>query len=59
VGVGHSDTASESVADALEAAVTDAASVLEVVRFRLGPTAGEHATRGRAACVVFSPVPVP
>ena len=58
VGVGHSDTASESVADALEAAVTDAASVLEVVRFRLGPTAGEHATRGRAACVVFSPVPV-
>jgi fatty acid-binding protein DegV len=59
VGVGHSDTASESVADALEAAVAEAASVIEVVRFRLGPTAGEHATRGRAACVVFSPPTTP
>ncbi len=39
IGVGHADHGSRPVADALEAALGEAANVLEVVRFRMGASA--------------------
>lgn len=52
VGVGHSDRNSGLIADALEAAVSEAANVLEVVRFRIGPSMGALTGPGAVGCVM-------
>ena len=53
VAVGHSDAATEAWADALEAAVGEAASVLDVVRYRVGPSVGAYTGPGTAGCFMF------
>jgi fatty acid-binding protein DegV len=53
VAVGHSDAATEPLADALEEAVGEAADVLEVVRFRVGYGAGPLTGPGTIGCYVF------
>lgn len=53
VGVGHSDAASAPLGDALEVAIGEAANVLEVVRYRVGPSVGAHTGPGSAGCVMF------
>jgi DegV family protein with EDD domain len=53
VAVGHSDAATEPLADAIEAAVGEAASVTEVVRYRVGPSVGAHTGPGTAGCFMF------
>lgn len=52
VAIGHSDAASAPLADALEGAVEAAASVLEVVRFRIGPSMGALTGPGVISCVM-------
>lgn len=52
VGVGHSDRHSGVIADALEAAVGEAANVIEVVRFRIGPSMGALTGPGAVGCVM-------
>jgi fatty acid-binding protein DegV len=52
VGIGHSSHESLSIADALEAAVAEAANVLEVVRFRIGPSMGTLTGPGAVGCVI-------
>lgn len=53
VAVGHSDAASAPLADALEAGIGPAANVLEVVRYRIGPSMGIHTGRGSVCCFMF------
>ncbi len=53
VAVGHSDAATEPLADALEAAVSESARVLEVVRYRVGPSVGAHTGPGTVGCFMF------
>lgn len=53
VGVGHSNTASESIAEALHAAVSESANVLEVVRFRIGASVGAFSGPGGVGCFMF------
>jgi fatty acid-binding protein DegV len=53
LAVGHSDASSAVVADALEAAVGEAASVIEVVRYRIGPSVGALSGPGTAGCFMF------
>ncbi len=57
VAVGHSDHDSAPMADALEGAVEAAATVNEVVRFRIGPSMGALTGPGVVSCVMW-PVPV-
>lgn len=52
VGIGHSDDASKALADALEGWVEAAASVVEVVRFRIGPSMGALTGPGAIGCVM-------
>ena len=51
--VGHSDAATEVIADALEAAIGEAASVVDVVRYRVGPSVGAHTGPGTVGCFMF------
>ena len=53
VGVGHSDAASLPLAEALAAALGEAAIVHDVVRYRIGPAVGAHMGPGSVACVTF------
>ena len=53
VGVGHSDVQTAVLADALEAAVAEAANVADVVRYRVGPSLGTQTGPGTAGCFVF------
>lgn len=53
VAVGHSDSSSAPLADALEAAISETASVTEVVRYRIGPSTGVHTGPGTAGCFMF------
>jgi DegV family protein with EDD domain len=53
VAVGHSCGASSAMADALEAAVGEAASVVDVVRYRIGPSVGAHTGPGTVSCISF------
>ena len=53
VGVGHSNDASAAVAEALHAAVSESANVLEVVRFRIGASVGAFSGPGGAGCFMF------
>ncbi|MCB0982325.1 MAG: DegV family EDD domain-containing protein [Acidimicrobiaceae bacterium] len=53
VAVGHSDAASVPLADALAAALGEAAIVHDVVRYRIGPAVGAHMGPGSVGCVAF------
>lgn len=53
VAVGHSDWETAPLADALEASVGEAANVLDVVRYRVGPSVGAHTGPGTAGCFMF------
>lgn len=53
VAVGHSDWETAPLGDALEAAVGEAANVLDVVRYRVGPSVGAHTGPGTAGCFMF------
>ncbi|MEI8241558.1 MAG: hypothetical protein WCI22_19260, partial [Actinomycetota bacterium] len=53
IAIGHSDTASNAIADAIEAAVGEAASVAEVVRYRITPSIGSHTGAGTVSCITF------
>ena len=53
VGIGHSDADSRPLADAIEAAIGEAASVIELVRYRIGPSVGSHTGPGTASCITF------
>jgi fatty acid-binding protein DegV len=53
VAVGHSDPATAPLADALEEAISEAADVLDVVRYRVGPSIGAHTGPGTVGCFMF------
>ena len=53
VAVGHSDAATEVIADALEDAMGEAASVIDLIRYRVGPSVGAHTGPGTAGCFMF------
>lgn len=53
VAIGHSDAATEPLADALEEALSEAAGVLDVVRYRIGPNIGAHTGPGTVGCFMF------
>jgi DegV family protein with EDD domain len=53
VAVGTSDASSRPVADALTAALTAREPVVEVVRYRIGPSVGVHTGPGTAGLFVF------
>jgi DegV family protein with EDD domain len=53
VGVSHSDGASQALAEALESAVGEAASVIDLVRYRIGPSLGVHIGPGSVGCFMF------
>ena len=54
VVVGHTDATAQAVADAIHAAVGEAANVLDVARYRIGPSAGCDAVPGLASCLAFT-----
>jgi hypothetical protein len=51
--VGHSDAATAAIADALEAAIGEPANVIDVVRYRIGPSAAAQAVPGTVGCYWF------
>jgi DegV family protein with EDD domain len=53
IGIGHSDADSRPLADAIEAAIGEAASVIELVRYRIGPSVGSHTGPGTVSCITF------
>ena len=54
VGLGIADAAATPVAEALESALRGAEQVLEVVRYRVGPSVGVHTGPGTAGAVFYS-----
>ncbi len=54
VAVSHSDPSSKALADALESAVGEAASVVDLVRYRIGPSLGVHIGPGAIGCFMFA-----
>ena len=53
VAVGLGDRAGEPLTDALAKLLGSAANVIEVVRYRIGPSIGAYAGLGTVACFVF------
>ncbi len=53
VAIGHSDAATAPLADALEEALDEAAGVLDVARYRIGPSIGVHTGPGTISCFMF------
>ena len=53
VAVGHSDPTTAAIADALEAAIGEPANVIDVVRYRIGPSASAQAVPGTVGCYWF------
>ena len=53
VAVGHSDAETAPLADGLQEALGEAAGVLEVVRYRIGPSIGAHTGPGTVGCFMF------
>lgn len=53
VAIGHSDAASAPLADGLEEALGEAAGVLDIVRYRIGPSVGAHTGPGTVGCFMF------
>lgn len=54
VAVGFADRQAAPLADALEAAIVDAPNVIEVVRYRVGPSVGAHTGPGTVGAFWFS-----
>ena len=54
IAVGHSDGDTAPLADALEESISEAANVIEVVRYRVGPRVGAHTGPGTLGCFMFS-----
>lgn len=52
IAIGHSDDQSAPIAQALEDGLESAASVVEVVRFRIGPAMGALTGPGAVGCVM-------
>lgn len=53
VGVGIADAGAEPLWRALEARLVDATNVLDVVRYRIGPSVGAHTGPGTAGAVFY------
>ena len=53
VAVGVADRAAAPLSEALAAAIGDAANVVEVVRYRVGPSVGVHTGPGTVGCFMF------
>ena len=53
IAVGHSDGDTAPLADALEESISEAANVIEVVRYRVGPSVGAHTGPGTLGCFMF------
>ena len=53
IAIGHSDAATAPLADAMEEALGEAAAVLDMVRFRIGPSIGAHTGPGTIGCFMF------
>ncbi len=53
IAIGHSDAATAPLADALEEALGEAAGILDVVRYRIGPSIGAHTGPGTVGCFMF------
>lgn len=53
VGIGHSDACSLPLAEAIDAAIGEAANVIEVVRYRIGASMGALTGPGAVGCVTF------
>ena len=53
VAIGHSDAATAPCADALEEALSEAAGIVDVVRYRIGPSIGAHTGPGTVGCFMF------
>ena len=54
VAIGYSDAATSPLADALDEALSEAAGVLDVVRYRIGPSIGAHTGPGSVGCFMFA-----
>ena len=54
VGIGDSDPSSRTVADGLEQRLASAPAVLEIVRYRVGPSVGAHTGPGTAGAVYYA-----
>ena len=53
VAIGHSDAGSVPLADGLEEALGETASVSEIIRYRIGPSIGAHTGPGTIGCFMF------
>lgn len=53
LAIGHSDAATAPLADALEEALGEAAGILDIVRYRIGPSIGVHTGPGTVGCFMF------
>ncbi len=53
VGVGHADAATAPLAHALERRLVEAPEVLDVVRYRVGPSVGAHTGPGTVGAVYY------
>jgi fatty acid-binding protein DegV len=54
VGLGIADAGAAPLWHALEDALVDAPEVLEVVRYRIGPSVGAHTGPGSAGAIYYS-----
>ncbi len=57
VGIGVADAGAAPLWQALESRLVDAPSVLDVVRYRIGPSVGAHTGPGTAGAVYYEAVP--
>lgn len=53
VAIGHSDASTAPLADGLQEALGETAGVLDVVRYRIGPSTGTHTGPGTVGCFMF------
>jgi DegV family protein with EDD domain len=53
VAIGIADAKGSPISEALAQAVGESASVIEMVRYRVGPSVGAHTGPGTAGCFVF------
>ena len=53
VGVGMADVSGVQLADSLAAVIAESSNVVEVVRYRIGPSIGAYAGLGSVGCFMF------
>ncbi len=53
VAIGMADRTGEGLTDTLAGTVSESANVLEVVRYRIGPSVGVYAGLGTVGCFMF------